>query len=122
MRYFVFIAVIAATAAGCATMRAAATRSTEEMLAAAGFHMEAADTPEKLAELQALPPRRVRPQTRDGQPAWVYPDPNVCHCLYVGGDGEYQAYERLRLQQDIADQESSAAMNWGYWTPWPWWP
>ena len=79
-----------------------------EVLSAAGFHTETADTPEKATELQALPARQVLPQTRDGKTSYVYRDPSVCHCLYVGGEPEYQQYQKLRLQKDIADEESSA--------------
>ena len=70
----------------------------------AGFHAEAADTPEKLAELQTLPARKVLPQTRDGKTTFIYPDPTVCHCLYVGGEPEYHQYQRLRAEQDILDE------------------
>jgi hypothetical protein len=36
---------------GCATIRAHQTAETEQVLAAAGFQVEPADTPEKLAHL-----------------------------------------------------------------------
>ena len=129
MRYAVFVSFIVAAAAGCATLQAAGTRSTEEVLSAAGFHMEAADTPEKVADLQLPPARQVLPQTRDGKTVYVYRDPRVCHCLYVGGEPEYQQYQKLRLQKDIADEESAAALNWGRggwggwggWGPWGAW-
>jgi hypothetical protein len=51
---------------------------------------------------------------------YVYPDPAVCHCLYVGGEPEYQQYERLRVQKDFADERARAA-TWG-WGPrgWGW--
>ena len=122
MRYGLVLPLIVVTAAGCATMQAAATRSTEELLSAAGFHMEPADTPEKLAELQTLPARQVLPRTRDGKTTYVYPDPRVCHCLFVGGEPQYQQYERLRVQTDIANEESSAAVMGGPWGPWRWTP
>ena len=44
MRKAIVVALVVAGTAGCATMRAAATRSTEEMLSAAGFHMASVDT------------------------------------------------------------------------------
>jgi hypothetical protein len=118
MRYTVFVLSIVAATAGCATIQAAGTRSTESMLSAAGFHMEPADTPEAFADLQALPARRVVPQAQDGKTSYVYADPSVCHCRYVGGEPEYQQYRQLLLQDDIAAQESAAGLTWG---PWPWW-
>ncbi len=52
---------------GCATIRAHQTAETEQVLAAAGFQVKPADTPEKLAHLQTLTPRKVVRSTRDGQ-------------------------------------------------------
>ena len=120
MKPMLFVALIVAAAAGCATLQSAETRSTEEVLSAAGFHVEPADTPEKLADLQTPPARKVLPQTRDGKLSYVYRDPTVCQCLYLGGEPEYQQYERLRVQQEIADEQSSAALSWGWggWGPW----
>lgn len=48
-------AAIALSLAGCASIRADDARATERLLIAAGFQMNAADTPEKLAHLQATP-------------------------------------------------------------------
>jgi hypothetical protein len=119
MRKSIVVALFVAGATGCATMRAAATRSTEEMLSAAGLHMAAADTPETLTQLASLPPRRVTPWPRNGQTSYVYPDPDVCKCLYVGTESQYQQYQRLRIQRDIEDKRTID--DWGYRTSWPWW-
>ena len=128
MRCVLLISLIVAAVAGCATLQAAGARSTEEVLSAAGFHVEAADTPEKLADLQTPPARQVVPETHDGKTSYVYRDPSVCHCLYVGGEPEYQQYQRLQLRKGIADEESDAALNyWGWgpdggWNVWREWP
>jgi hypothetical protein len=100
MRHALLVSLIlaAAAAAGCAALQAAETPSTEEFLSAAGFQTEAVDTPEKLADLQTLPARQLLPQTRDGKTFYVYLDPSVCHCLYVGGEPEYRRYQDLRLR------------------------
>jgi hypothetical protein len=50
----VVVAVVLGLSSGCATIRRHDTLQTEQMLAAAGFHMKLADTPEKLAHLQTL--------------------------------------------------------------------
>ena len=97
MRHALLISLIVAAAAGCATLRAAETPSMEEFLSAAGFHPEAVDTPEKLADVQTLPARQLLSQIRDGKTSYVYRDPSVCHCLYVGGEAEYQRYQHLRF-------------------------
>ena len=126
MRNILLVSLVLAAAAGCATLQSS-TRSTEETLSAAGFHMEAADTPEKLADVRTPPPRQLLPQTRDGKTVYVYRDPAVCHCLYVGGEPEYQEYQRLRLQKEIADEQARASANWtwgsiGSYGPWRSWP
>lgn len=89
--------------------------------------MKPADTPEKLAHLQTLTPRKVVRYTRDGQPQYVYADPETCKCLYVGDEQRYQKYQELSLQKQIADEQMSAAqtnwdasMNWGASDPWGW--
>jgi hypothetical protein len=113
----------AAILTGCATLQAGATRSTEEMLSAAGFSIEAADT-EQTIDLQTPPARRVLREVRDGKAVYVYRDPTVCRCVYVGGEPEYQQYQRLRLQKDVADEQRSPDPNggWGWaWGPWGGW-
>jgi len=112
---------------GCAAIRAHQTVETEQVLAAAGFQVKPADTPEKLAHLQTLTPRKVVRYTRDGQPQYVYADPETCKCLYVGDEQRYQKYQELSLQKQIADEQLSAAetnwdasINWGAWGPWGW--
>ena len=111
---------------GCATIRAHQTAETEQVLAAAGFQVEPADTPEKLAHLQTLTPRKVVRDVRDGQPEYVYADPQTCKCLYVGDEQRYQKFQELSLQKKIADEQRSAAranweasMNW-WGGPWGW--
>ena len=91
MRYAVLVVLILAGATGCATGQAAATRSTVEMLAAAGFHVAA--TPERVAELVSY--------SQNGGVAYVFADPVGCHCVYVGSVREYQEYQRLRVEQGI---------------------
>lgn len=112
MRYAAFVVLILAT--GCATLQATATRSSEQMLAAAGFHMQVPDTPEGVAELQSLPARQLLRRPQNGAVSYVFADPVGCHCLYVGGEREYQEYQRLRLKNDLADDDSKDC--WG----WPW--
>ena len=106
---------------GCAAIRAHQTAETEQILAAAGFQVEPADTPEKLAHLQTLTPRKVVRDTRDGQPEYVYADPERCKCVYVGDEKRYQRYQELSLQKQIADEQLSEERTyWGPWGPWGW--
>ena len=112
---------------GCATMRAQQAQQTEDLLAAAGFRVKPADTPEKLAHLKTLPPYKVQTRTREGNVVYSYADPDNCKCLYVGCPKEYQEYKRLEVQKQIADEQrmtaedaEMASMNWGLWGPWGW--
>lgn len=119
MRGAVVVGLVVVGVAGCATLRAAGIRSTEQMLSTAGFRVMAADTPEAIAQLQSLPPGQVAPRTSNGLTSYVYADPDVCQCLYVGTETEYREYERLRFEKDAADQRAIDTR--GDWTPWPWW-
>ena len=100
----------------------------ENMLAAAGFRVKPANTPERIQSLQALPPNRFVQEDLNGHEVWVYSDPVVCHCLYVGTPEAYQHYQQLAFQQNIANEQVEAAQlnaQWGFgpygWGPWgPW--
>ena len=115
--------IAAAILTGCATLQAAATRSTEEMLSAAGFSVEAADTAPVPVDGRTPPARQLLREVRDGKTVYVYRDPQVCGCLYVGGEPEYQQYQRLRLQKEVAETRSpdpNGGWGWG-WGPWGGW-
>lgn len=106
--------------AGCATIRQHEATSTEQLLAAAGFQMRPADTPERLADLNTMPPLKLVVRGKDGNVVYTFSDPEKCRCLYVGGPKEYSEYERLRVEKEIATDNSEAAMDWPLWGPW-WW-
>jgi hypothetical protein len=107
--------------AGCAALRGIQAKDTEQLLAAAGFRAEPADTPARLADLEERPPLKLVPQSKDGQVVYRYADPYRCRCVYVGGPAEYSAYERLVVDKRIADQWRDAELEWGPWAPWVWW-
>jgi hypothetical protein len=106
---------IVVLALGCST-----TSEKENMLTAAGFKMVPADTQQKLAHLNSLPPGKITPVNRDGTLYYTYPDAKN-NMLYVGQQEQYQEYQKLRLQKEMADEQLSAAdMNegsWGVWGP-----
>ena len=105
--------------AGCASQQA---KSTESVLAAAGFDVRYADTPDKLTHLEQLTQRKLVEHSRDGKPAYVYADAKGCKCLYAGDEKDYQAYQKTMVKEQIANQQVMAAemnqdadMNWGLW-------
>ena len=103
--------------AGCATIRRQQATDTEQLLAAAGFQMRLADTPERLAHLDTIPPLKLVPRDTDGNIVYTFSDPQGCHCLYVGGPKEYSKYRQLRVQRAIDASNRAAATDWGPWGP-----
>ena len=114
----------AALVSGCTAMRRDEADHVEKTLAAAGFQMKLADTPEKLAKLQQLPVRKITVRDHKGAQMFVYADPDFCKCLYAGTEEQYARYRQLAIQQKIAQEQvqsaemnEDAAMNWGMWGP-----
>lgn len=97
----------------------------EDNLAAAGFIIRPANTPERRAMLIKLPPNRFVQRVKGDDVHYVYADPLVCGCLYVGSQQAYSQYKQHEQQQRLADEQqmtaqsySDAAWNWGAWGPW----
>jgi predicted nucleic acid-binding protein len=105
--------------AGCAAIEKQETRSTEQLLSAAGFDIKPADTPDKLATLRAMKQNKlVRRQTKDGKLQFLYADAAVCRCVYVGDEQAYQRYQDLAVQQQIAIADQEAELDASMDTPW----
>ncbi len=118
--------VVALASAGCTRQ---IVEQREDMLSAAGFRIKTANTPERRRSLQALPPHQLVREEMNGREVWVYADPLVCNCLYVGTPEDYQRYQRIKLQREIASDHLAAAQmasmrwgmgpyGWGAWGPW----
>ena len=114
--------------AACAAMEANQAMETEQLLAAAGFQVKLADTPDKLAHAQTLTQHKLVPHQKDGSVYYVYADATTCKCVYWGNEESYQRYQQLAFQREIADEQrmaaqmnENAAMNWGMWGAGPWW-
>src|SRR5436853_3367604 len=63
---------------GCAAIQRSETRSTEQLLAAAGFELRPVDTAEQQQHLAALPPFRLESHTTDGKVVYTYADQDGC--------------------------------------------
>lgn len=114
---------------GCATPAQRA-EDQENLLAAAGFTQLPANTPERRNSLNALPPDRVVRTVHGDRVAYVFADPLVCDCLYVGDQRAWGNYQRELLQLHVAEEQEMAAQmnesaamnwNWGPWGPGWWW-
>src|SRR5215470_18407451 len=66
----------------------------EDLLAAAGFQVRVADTPQRLAAMKRLPPNKFVTRVVNGQPIYQYADPLVCQCVYFGTQANWAAYQR----------------------------
>lgn len=97
---------------GCGYMQRQKAKQTEPMLSAAGFKMKLADTPEKLAKIQAMPQLKLKPLKRGGKLYFAYADAEGCKCMYLGDQAAYQRYQNLLLDQRVAQEsEETAAMD-----------
>ncbi len=76
----------------------------EEDLSIAGFILQTTSSPELQTMLKLLPSNRVVPRIHGGEIRFVYADPDVCHCLYIGSQRAYNLYKQIRLKQHRAPQ------------------
>lgn len=97
----------------------------EDNLAAAGFLVRPANTPERQVMLHRLPPHKFVQRVNGDVVHYVYADPLVCGCLYVGTQQAYNQFKANQLQKNLADEQAMTAQtysdstwNWGAWGPW----
>src|SRR2546429_8865321 len=70
---------------GCAAIQRSEARSTEQLLAAAGFVMRPADTAERQQHPAGLPPYRLRRRPHGGKGWDTYPGSGGCPRPFTGG-------------------------------------
>jgi len=111
---------------GCAGTGSANTTS---LLTAAGFRAHTPQTPKQQQIYAALPPYQVERATVPGKGVfYVYKDEKA-GLAYIGREQEYQRYQQLAVQQQIAqnyymaaEMERAAAWQWyGAWGPRAFW-
>ena len=98
----------------------------EDMLVAAGFKLKPIDSPARQAAIRQLTPNRFAREVRDGRVFYVYPDPTVCGCLYVGDQRAYGNYRANVQAKRLADEQAMTASemqmagwDWGPWGGYP---
>jgi hypothetical protein len=123
LQYILILFALVALVFGCST-----TGSTENLLSAAGFKIIPATTAQQQAHLKTLKPDKVTRVERNGTNYFVFPDEKR-QVLYVGHDAQFQEYQKLRLQKQMAEQQVEAAeinqenwYGWGAWGPGIWGP
>lgn len=114
---------------GCATPAQRA-QNQENMLAAAGFVQRPANTPQRRQALATLPPDQIVRTVHGDKVVYLFADPVVCDCLYIGDQQAWAKYQSQQLQLQVANERLQAAQmnqaaamnwNWGPWGPGWWW-
>jgi hypothetical protein len=60
-----------------------------------GFVMRPAGTAARMERLRLLPPRTFVARTKDGRRYYLYADPDVCRCIFVGDELAMKNYRDL---------------------------
>jgi hypothetical protein len=124
MRLATFSLCLAASACISPAQRV---QSKEDVLAAAGFTLVPANTPQRQDSLASLPPHKFVRQVRGDKVTYSYADPTICGCVYIGDQAAYGRYRETESQKHLADEQTTAEMqemttemmhlNWGLWNP-----
>ena len=89
-------------AAACASN----TQSKEDSLASSGFKATPPKTPSQIASFTSLPPHKLTKVTHKGKTVWVYSDPTVCACLYIGDQRAHDVYVQKMAAKSTADMSA----------------
>jgi hypothetical protein len=81
----------------------------ENNLSIAGFVEFRADTPDLQTKLDLLPHYQVLQRVNGETIRYVYADPDVCDCFYVGSQQAYDVYRKQRLARHLADSQPFTA-------------
>ena len=90
---------------GCASV---GSTNTESLLSAAGFIVRTPETPRQKQIYASLPPYKVHRATVNNKVFYVYKDEKA-GVAYIGHEPEYQRYQQLAVQQQIAQERYMAA-------------
>ena len=118
LKCFALIA-LAVGATSCSSLK-----NQENLAAASGFKIITPTTPEQEALLKKLPPDQVTRINYQGKTYFILPDAKN-NQAYVGNEAQYDTYQKLRLQQQMSNDNLEAAQmneaateNWGGWGGW----
>ncbi|MCW5689244.1 MAG: hypothetical protein KIT76_11925 [Pseudolabrys sp.] len=107
MRIF-FMALLGAL--GVLAGSALAQLASDMRLEDAGFVMRPADTAEQLALIKRVPPRRFVARVKNGKRYYVYADPELCKCVFVGDAVALEAYRDMRKRLPQPDNVAPAGV------------
>jgi hypothetical protein len=107
--------------AGCQSTRIL---QQEDDLTAAGFSVRIANTAERQDMMNRLPPNQFVQRQSGDSVHYVYADPEVCGCIYIGTQQDFDQYiSNQQLDFEQAQRIAflnfyDAAWNWDAWGPW----
>jgi hypothetical protein len=103
-----FALVAGCAGTGTSAPPASLAPQTESLLSAAGFKTVVASTDKQLQEIPKLPAGQVTVMSNTGKNYFVYPD-MAKKQIYVGTEKEYQAYLKLRAQNNMPNVNPEAS-------------
>ena len=122
---FLLASGLALSLAACAQVKDSETRLTENHLFTAGFKIMMADTPERQGMLNTLTPETITRIPREDNVYYIYADPDICSCLYVGREAEFRKLQRLMAERRDAEEnlianemDQDTRLGWGPTGPW----
>jgi hypothetical protein len=96
-----------------------APQTAEQLLSASGFKQIYPTTPAQQARLKNMPQKQVFMISKGPKVYYVYADATGCGCLYAGNQQNYQNFQNLLTQSQIAAEQYRAAQmaewDWGTW-------
>ncbi|HXY76311.1 MAG TPA: hypothetical protein VEH54_05335 [Steroidobacteraceae bacterium] len=115
----------AALLAACQTTQPPDYGAFEDQLAAAGFIMKPANTPDRQAMIARLPAHQFLVRQNGDTIHYVYADALVCDCLYVGTQQAYDQFRANQVAEQLATEQqltaityADSAWSWDAWGPW----
>jgi hypothetical protein len=122
-----FLIILCLSLAGCAgsstslSPQVPAPQTAEQLLSAAGFKQIYPTTPAQQARLRNMPQKQVFLISKGSKVYYVYADASGCGCLYAGSQQNYQNFQNLLTQAQIAAEQYQAAQmaawDWDAWGP-----
>ena len=119
MKRVALVALIALSS--CAAIQRSSVENKEDDFAAAGFNVLPLNSPVRQQMVATLPPNKVSRRFEGEHVSYLYPDPMVCHCLYVGSQaawGRYQAALQARNTPVFTVVEMPGPGPGWDWGPW----
>jgi hypothetical protein len=89
-----------------ATACASNAKLKEDMLSASGFKATPPKTQAQIASFNSLRPHKLTKVTHKGNTVWIYSDPPVCGCLYIGDQKAHDVYVQKLAQQTTSDMNA----------------